>query len=1569
MSQIDQFNDTQTYAVDDFLETAAEPPVTSAGSNRNTAAHAAMLSPDIKEAGTVYQQVNDELNGLGDSPTAEAVITNAKGENLLGYRRAAADLLMDPAAGDEWKRSAIATINDPSSSLYKMRNMVATRAAEQTVEGESQEASIQRGIGAAAIQDVLNAQRAKQQIYNELQLKQDTQKAAPYVSLAEDFIPLVWGYKEARINRDLLGDDASALRTAWDSVWKGNTIADRRDWFNKIPLESREQVMQQVLEVINNNGSTILLPEEIDSVNLKAFKDTVESGSYTATDQTIDNIIGLLDIVGVGAILRKPVQALTRSGREAADATRRSWERRFTTTDVQPTSLSQTVRDNNPEMARNLHEATAKDASGDVANAVYGTGREDAIAFDIGPQAAAVDGSVQSKVFHPERNSDFEFMPDAEILDFMAHDGASWLTPSEKLGLRSSVVNDFRNATGMVNRKEMTTVDEIADGVSFKAVYGPTDSGWLNPQAAIDQAQYALKEYGVTEKDIQILAKVGENYHPISLQDAQGLGNGEYLLQINREYKFASPDAERSGFEALDVANNWLDRWFTGGGASGKGTLQSTLLDPQSMFKQEFTRGATTAGLRGARLERDLVTLATDYTSLVKSMPKPRQDKIFSKIKEANKKGQSFNYANLKAEGFSEKEVQALEKWKKSQDTLYTINNKDLVKTYRNRGYGILSHQETGTRLIVKPMARNQVGDRVKAFDPVSNQVKELTTTELTELYARNGRVARTSTPVKVDGIHVEHVIDNNAVGNTYIRALRDDDTVLNYRKGYYAVRYRDPHFIEQKLVDADGKVVLDAAGKEQWRAVATASNTVDAERGVSRLSLTTGGEYRWRKDLKGEDFATAEVSHMQAGGMSSQRIRGERLEEISGNNFLSESLHIESPIESMIHSMQSISARVTARDWIETAKNRFVAQYGDVIPKEMGRAVFPRTRAEIGEAGNKSSKMAADARSTWEYIRQMENGYVNTIDDAWKAMFNGVADFMGHQGFGRTEEVIRAGALSSPTRTAKGTAFSLMLAANPVRQFLVQSHQILSLGSVFPRYTFSRLPDDLMLMMTHHLGADPSPLLLKASGRTLEESRAMFQALKDSNIGAGVTKHELVRESLGSIADEASKARIRAGMVQKAFNPLAKAIATSRKIGFDFGEYLSSSSAFLAHYDEAIKAGRKMDLATIEELTAKSRNFVYNMDKAGALPYNHNTWSIVTQFLQVPHKAILQFTFNRGLSRPEKNRIFTYMLMMFGTNSIMGIAPGTGDIFETYLKEILPEEPGFREAVLHGLETVTLNKLFTKVYGEPVELDYSSLAPLETYGISQFISNVITEGPLAVFAASPSGSLIMGTNPRITTLLNSVAVMTGLKSNYENDPVKWSNVAKDAAGLFSGLSNAFKAQYALEYGRKIGALGGVTDSNVNSFEAIATALGLPTRDETKYRKAMDSIYKTQESFDEDVKEVFKISSRLMTQNGQTPDTWEYTTEMAGHAMSVFKGNPRALQVWNSEMRKQQANKDYRVIETIMDMCGWAKADDVKRLIDRVPNLDAEKKANLTAVCDYSLETRPDLQLNNVGNK
>lgn len=1580
MAQLEDFITQNPASLDDFNGASAEPPVTSAGSNSNLAAHAAMLSPNPEAIVGNYQQAKEEMDFNGASDTAASLIQNAKGESLQGYRKATAEFLADPSVTEEWKRNALNFITDENNGLTSSRAMVATHAASKPVPEESQESADLRGVYAATIQKALSYQRSKQQFYNEMQALDNNNTTAKYIGIAEDFIPLTMGAKQRKLSSDLFGDEESTLAPLWSSVFLGTSKAVMADRFNKLPLDARIRFFDKISDVIQKDGSSILLPEEFDNANMDAVRTITDAGHYSVTQETIDNVIGVADIVGVGSILRGLSKA--RKVMSAADSEanigraadhlydgfseeQRSWARRFVFTDVQPTSASQTVRDANPEMARGLHQAATADTTGDTARAVYGTSREDAIIHDITPQPASPTGAVESKVNQPERAGDFDFMPDSDVLDFVDNTGAHWLAPSEKRGLRATATNDFTNATGMVNRKEMTTIEATDDGVKFGAVYGPTDSGWSSVKDAVETASFNLKAYGVTEDNISILIRKDDQYVPISMDVAKALPEGaagDFLLRIDHDYKFNTANIERDGWEAFDVKNNIFDRWLTGN-THGQGTLQSHLLDPQSMLHPGFTKGATISGLRGAGLERDLMSLAKPYVDTMKKLSGKRREKVFSKIRENNFKGQDPNYPNMVAEGFTPAEIRAVEQWKKAQDTLYELTNRDMLKTYQGRGYGLMEHQSSGTRLIVRELKQQTLPDSLRVFDPISNQVVVMDRAAMQAHYATDGNISRTASPITVGTDVVEHVLNANKAGSTYVRAFKNTDRIMNYRKGYYAVRYQNPHFVERKVVDANGRPILNSAGQEQWRAVATASNIPDATRAVERLTRTSGGEYRFRSDLKGEEFNVAESQRMVAGGMSAQRVRGARLEEALGNNALSEAQHIASPMESLVHSVASVSARVSLRDWLETSKQRFINQYADVLPTVRGQIAFPTSRGDIGLPHNSKSKMAGDARTTWEYIRQMENGYINSIDDVWKAGMNMLADMTGTYGFGKGEDFFRAIGTGGPTAVGKKVAFNLLLATNPLRQLLIQSHQMIMLGAVFPRYTFTRLMDDMSLMMVYHLGGNPTKALLKMAGRTEAEAKAMFSALKSSNISAGISKHELVRSSLMNVADGSTAAASKIPGVSTITRPLSAALSASRKVGFDLGEYLSSAASFLAHYDDAVSKGIKMGKEGIDDVTSKSRNFVYNMDQAGAVPYNHNSVALITQFMQIAHKALLQMTFNRGLTPFQKGVITAYTMMMFGPTSVIGLSRDAGNLFESYLNEILPEDPGFRNNIINGLENVLVNRMLTGLYGQDVKVDTSSLAPLDAYGITEFFHTAMDEGMAKLVTNSPAGSLIFGNNPRLTNVAVTAGRLMGLGPNpVEEDPVKWSNLAMDVANLSSGFSNAYKAAFALEYGRKLGALGGISNPNVNSFEAVAKAFGLDTMDEYNTRKIMDATYKTQEAMEADVKKVFSQFARQIQQQDIGADQMEYYIRLNQMAMSTFKGNPAAMDVWKREMRKQTSSKNDRVMDTLLKQCGWAKSEDVKRLINRAPGLTEEQRANLMAVCDYNFENRPDLE-------
>ena len=1554
MAELDQFNPSASASLTDFQdETQVAPPVTSSSSNQNMAAHAALLSPRADQVAGVYNTSKEEYDTLGYSPTAETVVGNAKGVNAQAYRRASVDFLMDPAVTDEWKQNALSKINDEKSELYRVRAMVGTQEAAKINPHESEESASLRGVWAAGINRVLDFQREKQKFYNEMQLRQDANKAATYVGAAEDMVPTVSGYKTASLVSDLT--NSGSLSTLWGTLLPGESKEKLASTFNQIPFEERALVMQKAMDVIAQHGSTIVLPEEKDQANMSIFRDMVEAGDYTMTNRVVDNILGVLDVTGVlGAIkmVGKAAKGATEAVRAdaAAEAASSNFQRQFATTDVQPASPSQVIKDANPEMARRLHDSVEKDVQGDIANGAYGASRQDAIAHDISPQVASVDGSVMSKVSNPEKIGDFERMPDATVIDWFSNSsGYSHLTLSEKRALDANVTNDFLNAFGMTPRKEMSSLSSEGGPLSIKAVYGPGDSGWSNVQDAVDKARYALRKYAITNDDIDILYRRGDDYAPIDKGAKEALlaGNntqikGDYLLQVNHNYSYDFLDLQAPQFSALDVKWNYADRILKAPGSSGEGSFTTNLFTMDSLYHPDLVKGAVVSGTRSARLEKLLHDSAGRYLKDMDVLKAPRIRAMDDKIRELNANGQPFNYADLRAEGFNEKEIGMLEDWKRIQDTNWWLNNQSVVRNYEKRGYGLLEVKETGFKKAVKDLPSNQVADGTKAYDPISDTIRTLSREEIKKLYDEGKTVARAAHSSEIDGTRVLHVINPNNASGGFIRAFKNDDVMMNYRNGYYAVRYKDPHFIERKVVDDQGKPVLNQYGQERWEAIATAGDAVTADKAIERMKATKPGDYRRRNDYKGEERNRAEGQTMLSGGMSAERLRGKRLENANADGVGMEHQHIQSPSDSLRNSIRAISDRVAYQDWSDTAKARFMAQYGDVLPTVKGQQKFPRTVDEI--EGN--TKAAADARTTWEYIRAMDNGYTNQIDNLYKGVANGAASALGESGFGALERAVRTASDWSPTTTAKSLVYNLYLVASPLRQLVMQSAQSIMLFSIKPAEGL-RMMDDLILYSLYHArNGQVSNQVLKMYGRD-EKFLQMVSDFRKSGMADAVEHNEFI-DSMKNLTAETSRTRM--GIARTVGRAVVqKPLGIMRKYGFDLGEHINQFMAFKSFYMEQAAKGAKMGAADVERVVYEARNFTGNFDrKAGVMPYTRASAAMFTQFLNVPHKFISLATTNRLLTNKQKVQMASSMALMFGV--------GTEDVYRMFSDD-LPENPQLREIITEGLVSAFINNSIEALFGERANLDIKeNINPVDPQGVLDMATALFQGGIGKMISESPSGSLFFGTNPRVTNLIKTLGSVVGLGGEADKAlPVRYGTVMNDIGNLFSGASSAFKAAHILQYGQKINSYGGVIQDNMNTTQAVAQAFGFITQDERNMYEVMKKASELTKNREDDIKQVYKEFARRATQQDLTRDQLNYTVTVFNAAMSIYKNDPMAQQLFINEMRKGMADGDNRVFETIRKLSGWEDNDKVKEMLDKAP-IEPEAKANLKAIINLNAE-------------
>jgi len=1211
--------------------------------------------------------------------------------------------------------------------------------------------------------------------------------------------------------------------------------------------------------------------------------------------------------------------------------------KRYVQSRVQPVSLAENYRNTNPTKARAANQIAGSDTTGQASQALYGTTRTEAVANDALGGIHRSDDLMQNRVGMPDAYTPARPRPaNPRVMDVTDSNGAIYLTDQEKLRTATRVINDFNHVMGLTTRTEMSiprAADELANTFNIGVVYGPRDGGWSSGADAVAKVKTSLRDYGVADQDITLMTRVGDDYAPINMRDATE--GGDYLVRVDYPYTFNAADIQ--DWSDLDVLWNFLDR-IPHMTAGRHGSMQRHILDAHSMLHPNITLGANVSVDRSAQLEKTLVQLTKTFSEKYNKLSKTSQVALEREIKRANREGRNATETSLRAGGWGDEEVSALRSWREVWDTMYWLENQDMIKTLRNRNYRVLEDASSDTRLFVKELPRNQAGSFKRAYDSQTGEMVNLDAAQLSDLYGKGGSVAALRSPMVIGEEAAEFVIARNQPGGPYARRLRDDDQILNYREGYYTVYYQDPKFIDRIVRDSKGNILKRGA-------VATAGDTSSATRFVKRFQdeAEPGVEYVVRDSRDRVRLDSDDNWNLQeAQGRTAQRVRGERLEDSTSPIYDEAHNHVMGPVDSLIRSARNVATRVPMRDYLEATKTRAVHQYGHMFPKnKFGQPEFPKSSKDI-RADLAFGKEAADARTTVEYLNALEYGYINQLDETIKMAFRALADAAGKKNLTMTERALDfAGQYGGPTRIGRGAAFTLYLALNPLRQIIVQAHQSIQLFARHPRYVVNGLAGDMGAVLEYKASGNVKAMARLATGRTEEELIQLARAYDASGLSASIDKSSLVRGTLSEIADSTSAGAYRRSPVGRAVGLVAQGIGISRKVGFDLGEEISMLSSWLTHYDLAKRRVGARDLTKVEldRVSAQARDYTYNMNRAGDMPYNENMLGIVFQFMQVPHKAFLQMTTNRNLTRMQKAKLAAWNLVVYGGPP--------GSVMTGMLSPLLPEEGEIREAVLQGMEGYMFNKIASLMYGEDVSIDYSSLAAVNQTGLLEFITNLWTTDIGKTLADSPAGSLVAGNNPRITNFMRTAAEYFHFVEPAAQEPVTTSQLFMEFGKLSSGFSNIFRAKVALEYGKKYNSFGGVTDSNVNTPEAIAAAFGLQSLGEARKYWASSEIYGSRKQFDEDVKEWYRLVKRSLAREGITNEEAEFNRRVLNVAAEQFKDTPRALEIVHQQLRFDVQDGDLSLHNSILQAFPWMDPNKAKEIINGAPGTPEQREQRL----------------------
>lgn len=1174
-----------------------------------------------------------------------------------------------------------------------------------------------------------------------------------------------------------------------------------------------------------------------------------------------------------------------------------------------PRTAGNIVMNANPGESRMLHSAVMLSEGDEMATALYGVSRNEALIKNVAPQVTDSTGRVKFVTPDIEQNLRRSILRE---LDDTIYDPDSGLrfSEAELASARANIVNDYSSAVGVKLHPAMTSVSSEMDGsrVRINAVYTAGDTGWLTPEEAISQTAYALRGRGITSDNITVMKRDGDEFVPVDAKQFAGV-EGEYVARVSADEYVDLDDIK--DFESINVKRNFLDRFF-GTGENRWGSLQSHVLPITSMLHPRIVSPAMVAddkiSLISEALLRKLDTFAKGYVRL----PKARQAKMKDYIDEANTNQIPFNRANLTTRGFDPEEIDMLSTWDEFWSIDWKLENLDLIRTLNAQGFEWMDHPNfTGA---VKPRPKNYA--ITEAYDPATDSIKAIDNKEIDLIYGAGGNIGELKRPIDVAGVMVENVIIRNTPSE-YTRKLTPKDSILEKRDGYYQVHHKAPRFIDETYKDASGKVYTHT--------IATTGSIKDAKEAVKLLEARYPDRvYKQRGDERGITRGSNEYWDLNtSSGRIAQRRRSNLIQQNVGLQSIGATNYVENPVEAAIKAAASISGRTAMRPVLEAAKERFMKQYGHlVLQSAPGVKRFPESLNMIAEKGEFTKKEIADARTTWNYITYLENGYVNTVDDIYKNAMRLLGDAAGDRGWTKVERAARTAEEWNPTHTHKGLIFSAYLASNPFRQFIVQSNQGLRALAYNPQGFTSGTVYNYFL----------APFLESFGSKLTKEQADFVSFMKNTGMYQAVSKNNLIRGTLL----EASEKSTRAGAAA------SKVTGGLRRIGFDVGERFNLQAHAAAVYDEFVRAGKNVTDARVQaEMHDRVRAITLDMNFAGDMPYNQNALSLLMTYMQVPHKAISAIT-SRRIPADARNRMLFSDMMMWGvpTETI-------GKILD--LEGISPEDPTTRRIVEDGLQAWYLNQMASWISGDDVKVDYSSLNPFGLDNWAKMLGAMWFDGGISKVIDSSAGSKIFGVgmDSRLGVALNMSTQF--FKDFYENPdkPVEVLDVLDSWARISSGWNNLQKARMQWALGVAKDKYGMTTDSEVHKAEAVAQFFGFGSEDTRSYYQTLDSLRKSNKAIvdlaKDDVNKLLQLTQIQTNGSITAAESLRMHSKMMMSTGRFISPTQRALYI--KEVSDRLVNTpENAIMKEIVKSMGFPDNNQVLDTINRAPIPEASKE-------------------------
>jgi hypothetical protein len=436
-----------------------------------------------------------------------------------------------------------------------------------------------------------------------------------------------------------------------------------------------------------------------------------------------------------------------------------------------------------------------------------------------------------------------------------------------------------------------------------------------------------------------------------------------------------------------------------------------------------------------------------------------------------------------------------------------------------------------------------------------------------------------------------------------------------------------------------------------------------------------------------------------------------------------------------------------------------------------------------------------------------------------------------------------------------------------------------------------------------------------KLIGMKYDEAKALAEEYRKTGFDATIDRNNLVENGLDNLVDTENLAR-----AKKLYKSV---VAVNRKIGFDAGERISIMSSWLAHRSKALEEGKDITSKRVnDEIMAKARNYTFNMNAAGDMPYNKNSLSLLFQFMQVPHKAMLQMT-NRALSRTERTKLAAYNAVML---------PMPVGIGHSIISELGIEDEDARDFIANGLEGLILNKAAQLMFDDDTRVDFSSLAAVDPNAPVDLIHGLLTSDISEILSNVPALSLWAGYNPRITNIITETyKFVTEPEDLSLGGGLELMKTFATYSSGYANMSKSFRELFVQEYDRRYSSSGGISDSSITTPEMLAKIFGFGSLQEAYSRQTKSNLYRDSQEARDDVKELYLAQKQIAAKRGVNVDNPEWQQHMLRAFWTVGDFSQGQQEEYLKLMARDARKGDDGVLGLILNNMNYVPVEEIEK--------------------------------------